>query len=169
MKMHMITNAEWNCLADLTDGDDTIMHWGAMYSLVADVEDQYLLGPRRCAIRGNLSARHWNRDNIATRSRDIGFRPTIEDPGPSILPPNIPDGSIVVIGALFMGGKPVRIPQKPTREGDITDYVPGAVLRIKAPLDDPAYMVTGIKHGSRVYVDRCLLRNISQKDIKIKD
>lgn len=165
MKMRIITNEEYDWLADLAHNDDAIMHWENMHSYVNDIKNAYHLSSSARVVRGYGSARFWNYYNATYRFSHVGFRPAIEDLPSDILPSDIPNGSIVVVGTLFMGGKPVRIPQDPTDKGDIMDYVPGTALFLKEALEDPIYMVTGIKDNSRVYVDRCLLKNISYEDI----
>ncbi len=64
-----------------------------------------------------------------------------------------------------MDSKPVKVPQSPTRNGDIPDYIPGAKLEMREALDDPSYQVQAIKAGDVLIADRVLLKNISWDDI----
>ena len=60
----------------------------------------------------------------------------------------------------------MRIPQNPTDDGDIPDYVPGTTLELRETLEDPAYQVQAIRVGSVLIADRVLLKNISWNDIQ---
>jgi len=96
----------------------------------------------------------------------VGFRPAFEVLSNDALPVDITDGDVVVIGTLYMDGKPVRVPEYPIWDGDIEEYIPDAKLELRAALDDPAYQVKGIKAGDVFICDCCLLENISYDDIE---
>lgn len=166
MKMRIPTNKEYDKLVKVTGGADEKMHWVDMFSLVNDAEDEYNIPASTRAVRGCHSARYWGNYHATNRYVRVGFRPAIEGLDPDILTSDIKDGDSMVIGTLYMGGTPVKIPTNPTYGGDIQAYIPGTHLRMEAPLDDPAYQVTGIRDGDKVYVDRTLLNMISYEDIE---
>lgn len=166
MNMRIITDTEWNRLVDLTGGNNAKMHWEKMFSWVNDSKNRYNMMALYRAVRGYYPARYWSSSTATNRDVAVGFRPAIEGLDPDILTSDIKDGDSMVIGTLYMGGTPVKIPTNPTYGGDIQAYIPGTHLRMEAPLDDPAYQVTGIRDGDKVYVDRTLLNMISYEDIE---
>lgn len=159
MKMRIPTNQEYDKLVALTDGANEKMHWERIFSWVNDTENEFrLVSPNR-AVRGYPSARYWIDSRAEDRDMSIGFRPAVEG--------LTSEGELCVIGTLYMDEKPVKVPQNPTNVGDIVDYIPGAKLEIREPLDDPDYQVTGFHLGNGVFVaDRVLLKNISYADIE---
>ena len=92
----------------------------------------------------------------------VGFRPAFEVLHPD---PLTPDGTIITVGPLYMDGKPVKVPQNPTQNGDVSDYIPGAKLEMREALDDPSYQVKAIKVGDVLVADRVLLKNLSWDDL----
>jgi hypothetical protein len=158
-KMRLPTCEEWDRLVDITNGDDNWMHWNDMHSWCQDVAS--VLASRR-AVRGWVSARRRNDRYATTRNAHLGFRPVVEILNPD---PLTPDGTIVTVGTLYMDSKPVKVPQSPTRNGDIPDYIPGAKLEMREALNDPSYQVQAIKAGDVLIADRVLLKNISWDDI----
>lgn len=165
MDMRIMLDSEWNWLVDLTDGDDAKIHWHNMFSWVDDPENKRVL-PMTCRVyRGHKSARYWDFNSASYQRTDLGFRPVCI-PTSKTLFPEIKEGGSTVIGTLYMGGKPVKVPQVPTQKGDITNYTPGFSLEMREPLEDPAYQVTGIRVGKVFIADRCLLKCISYEDIE---
>ena len=164
--MRIPTDQEWDLLMDVTHEDDSLSHWNKMFSWVNDKENKYDL-PASCrAVRGYSSARLWYNYFASNLYVGVGFRPAV-DLEPGALSSDIRDGESVVIGTLYMDGKPVRVPQRPIWDGDITDYIPGAKLEMRPALDDPAYQVTAIMVDDGVAVaDRNLLKCISYEDLK---
>ena len=164
--MRIPTDQEWDLLMDVTHEDDSLSHWNKMFSWVNDKENKYDL-PASCrAVRGYSSARLWYNYFASNLYVGVGFRPAV-DLEPGALSSDIRDGESVVIGTLYMDGKPVRVPQRPIWDGDITDYIPGAKLEMRPALDDPAYQVTAIMVDVGVAVaDRNLLKCISYVDIE---
>ena len=158
-KMRLPTCEEYDLLATTTKEDNDTMHWSHMYSWC---QDEYPGSMSTRAVRGWVSARCWGSNGATNRNVDVGFRPTFEVLHPD---PLTPDGTIITVGTLYMDGKPVRVPQNPTRDGDIPNYIPGASLEMREALDDPDYQVQAIKAGDVLIVDRILLKNISWEDL----
>ena len=67
-----------------------------------------------------------------------------------------------------MDDQPVKVPVNPTEDGDIPDYIPGAKLKLGAPIQDAAYQVQAIKVGNVLIADRVLLKNISWNDLHMQ-
>ncbi len=161
-KMRIPTDEEYDRLVEVTGGDNDKMHWDHMASWVNDersVDNKYQTG------RGYRSARLWRRTSASSRILTLGFRPAFDALHSDALALDLKDGDSVIIGTLYMDGKPVKVPQDPTWKGDITIYIPGAILEIQEALDDPAYQVRAIKTGNVLVCDRCLLKWISYTDI----
>jgi len=157
MTIHLITPDEYDRLIELTGGDDDIMHWGQMGTWLSDLEDG-----RFAAYAGMASPSDQHMEFMYRRANCIGLRLTVDG-----LPTEIqavPDGQLIAIGTLYMEGKPVRVPQAPRASGDITNYHSFPIL-MREPLEDPDYMVLGVKDGDKAYTDRCLLKRISYNDI----
>lgn len=159
-KMRLPTCAEYDLLAYAAKEDNNIMHWRDIFSWCQDADPNWV---SYRAVRGFYSARHWSHYSATNRNVYVGFRPTFEFPDPDILGP---DGAIVMVGTLYMNGKPVKVPQHPVWNGDIPNYVPGAKLELQEALDAPAYQVKAIRVGNVLIADRVLLKNISWNDCK---
>ena len=151
LKMRLPTCTEYNLLADTVKEDNGVMHWKGIYSWCQDADPN--LASKR-AVRGYLSARFWSNDSATTRNALVGFRPAFEVLHPD---PLTPDGTIITVGTLYMDGKPVKVPQNPTQNGDVSDYIPGAKLEMREALDDPSYQVKAIKADDVLVADRVLL------------
>ena len=165
MKMRVPTNKEYIELLRLTGNNDRKMHWTDIYSWVDDTENNYNLDPSCRALRGYYSARYWGDTSASFRSVRLGFRPACEL-GIDALPSDTKERDTIVIGTLYMGGRPVKVPQDPTYNGDIVNYIPDSKLEMRPPLDDVAYQVTGFCVSNGIVVaDRVLLKNISYNDI----
>lgn len=118
------------------------------------------------AVRGCYLGRLWYDYSAMYQSVHVGFRPAF-DLEPDALPPDFKDGETVIVGTLFMGDAPVRVPQNPTWKGNIITYTPDAKLEIRPALDDSAYQVTAIMVDVGVAVaDRNLLKFISYVDLE---
>lgn len=165
--MRIPTDQEYDRLIEATGGNNSLMHGDWMYSWVNDKNDKYKLLASARAARGYGVVHRWaHYYTAAYRSVSVGFRPAF-DLTVDALPYDIQDGDKLIIGTLYMNGKPVHVPQELTEDGDIVDYVPGEKLEMRPALEDPAYQVTGIFVGSGVLVaDRILLKNISYLDIE---
>lgn len=157
LSMRLPTCREYDELVDITGGSNGIMHWEKMFSWCKNGNPGDS-SPR--AGRGYSSALNWFGFEAMYRSVDVGFRPAFDKPNS-----NISDGTLTTVGTLYMDGKPVKIPQNPTRDGDVLDYIPGAKLKFRKALNDAAYQVKAIKIGDVLIADRVLLRSISWNDL----
>ena len=166
MKMRISTTREWDKLMDAVQGDNDRANWERIFSWVHDLnfEETY---PSCRANRGYYLARAWSFNGAFTRHASVGFRPAFDVLETEALASGLQNGDSMVIGTLYMGNEPVKVPQNPVYNGDIADYVPGAKLEMREALADPAYQVTAIMVGDVLIADRCLLRNISYNDIQV--
>ena len=157
LNMRLPTCREYDALVDATGGSNSIMHWEKMLSWCqnADPDDS---SPRTA--RGYSSALNWFIFDAMYRYADVGFRPAFDN-----LNPDVPGGTLTTVGTLYMDGKPVKVPQSPTRNGDVLDFIPGAKLEFRKALNDAAYQVRAIKVGDVLIADRVLLRSISWVDL----
>lgn len=158
--MRLPTCAELNYLADVVDEGNDAMHWKDMFFWCQDMG--YGFGPAFRVVQGYLSARYWHHYSASRRLVHVGFRPVLDTLAADILGP---DGSIITVGTLYMDGQPVKVPTIPDLNGDIPDYIPGAKLELRAPIQDAAYQVKAIKAGNVLIADRVLLKNISWEDL----
>lgn len=169
VKMRIPTNKEWDELVEVTGGDDNKMHWKEMLSWVNDTEGKYHLSPIHRAGCGYYSARHFIHylaSSPVDRYGDCGFRPAFENLKPDTLVSDIKKGDVVTVGTLYVNGKPVKVPQNPTWNGDIVHYGFDATLEMREALNDPAFQVKGIYIGNGIYIaDRVLLQYISYKEV----
>lgn len=165
MKIRVPFDREWDNLVDLTGGDNAKIHWERMFSWVNDPENKRNLPPAYRAYCGYFSARIWSLDSASHRSVCLGFRPACI-PASDTLISEIKEGENAIIGTLFMDGRPVKVPQNPTLNGDIEDYIHGAKLEMREALPAPAYQVTGIRVGDAFIADRCLLKYISYEEVE---
>ena len=166
--MRLPTRKEWDRLADIVDERNDIMHWQNIFSWCEDADSDWAsirAARGYCLVRGYRPARHWNYYYATTRHASVGFRPVVEIQAPDILGP---DGTIVMVGTLYMDDQPVKVPVNPTEDGDIPDYIPGAKLKLGAPIQDAAYQVQAIKVGNVLIADRVLLKNISWNDLHMQ-
>ena len=152
------TDEEWDAFMDVTDENNDLANWRDMLSwtLNADKPASYR------AVRGYYSARYWDPDTATYRSVSVGFRPAFE----SLSSDRLEDGQCIIVGTLYMDGKPVPVPKSPVCDGDIMDYIPGATLEMREALDDPDFQVQAIKVGNVLVCDRNLLKMISWADIE---
>lgn len=165
MEIRLMTTDEYDRMVNFTGGDNALMHWERMGSWVHDVWGIFERPSEEQVHRGYSDAKGWGHQHITARSILTGFRPTVTKIPLDIVPACLPNGQLVVVGTLYMNDTPVPVPQRPTVCGDIIHYIPGATLSMGPPIEDPLYMVTGFKRDDAVYIDRCLLDNISYVDI----
>lgn len=166
MKIRIPTNEEHDRMALLTRGQNEVMHWRNMLSWTnADFnEDTRRLVPTHCQIlRGLLSSGYMSYGGTSLRSSFTGFRPAV---CLDFLCSNIPEGKLAIIGTLYMDGKPVKVPDAQNIALTTTMYQPHAKLEMREALDDPAYLVFGIRVGDVFIADRPLVCHISYEDIE---
>lgn len=161
MKMRIPTNEEWNKFMDIVCEDNSRSHWKGMFSWISDSDF-----PAYRAFRGCYSTRCQDWRYASHRDVHLGFRPAIDILETEARVSSFRDGDTVIIGTLYMRSNPVKVPQTPTYDGDIADYILGAKLEMREALVDPAYQVPAIKVGNVLIADRCLVRNISYSDIQ---
>lgn len=155
--MRLPMSCEYDKLLAVSGASNTIIHWKDIFSWCQDISPKT---PWTRVIRGFDAADTADLDNAWTQDGLVGFRPAFE------LSENsennlLPDGEIITVGTLFMDGTPVKIPENPTRKGDITRYIPNAKLEIRPAIDNPNYHIRAIKTGNVYISDRVLLKNIS--------
>ena len=163
--MRIPTDQEYERLMDVTQEENVIARWEKMFSWVNDTNDRYRMSASTRAARGYFSARNCRNVTAAYQSVFVGFRPVVELTADA-LPPDTQDGEAVIVGTLYMDGVPVLVPQKPTWDGDIADYISGAKLEMRPALENPAYQVTAIRVGNVLVADRNLLKFISYNDLE---
>ncbi len=155
---------EWGALMDVVHGSDRRSHWRYMYSWCLNKEADWKVDPvRRFQVCGGREAFYYGHCHAEFRMAHVGFRPVFDVTGIDTL---IPNGALVAAATLYMNGVPVKVPQNPTEDGDVQDYIPGARLEFRPALKDPAYMVQTIKVGDILIADRALLKNISWDDLQ---
>ena len=156
------TKREHDQLIKVTGGDNAKMHWFRIFSWANDTESEYGLNMPERALRGYASYHYWDWLHASRRYASLGFRPACDLASEAMETENEP----IVMGTLYMGGEPVKVPKNPTRNGDITAYIPGAKLEMREPLPIPDYQVMGYRVGNAAIADRCLLNMISYEDIE---
>ena len=157
--MRLPTRPELSTMAHVVNGMDSIMHWEFIFSWCKES----VLGWEDLRMtHGWMSACYWSNSPKSSRIDSLGFRPTFEALDTDTMEV---DGAFFVVGTLYMNGQPVRIPQTPTWDGDITNYEPDAKLELRKALDSPDYQVRAIKAGEVLIADRVLLKNISWEDL----
>lgn len=146
-----------------------IFHWHNMRSWC---QDQY--GPSYRVVRGFYSAGDWDIDEVNDRYSAIGFRPVLRPLDPDTLKPDaslledIPDGSRFALASLYLDGKLVDAPKKPTYEGDIANWVFGKEITFGDRHKNPRYWLHVIKHRDLLWLDRNILKTISWKDLAVQ-
>ena len=94
-------------------------------------------------------------------SRMIGFRPAFPLPHQ-----NLKDGDRIPVATLYMNDEPVRIADDPTWDGDIADYIAGAKLEFRGPVQNSLFDIMAIKAGNAMIADRVILQNVSWADLE---
>ena len=161
LNMRLPTCREYDELVDITSGSNSIMHWEKMFSWCKNGNPGDS-SPR--AGRGYSSALNWFGFEAMYRSVDVGFRPAFDKPNS-----NISDGTLTTVGTLYMDGKPVKVPQNPTRDGDVLDYIPGAKLKFRKALNDAAYQVKAIKIGDVLIAEEIVEALTSKPNLSSKE
>lgn len=149
IKMRIPTDQEWDQLVKVVRGKDEIAHWRDMGFWVEKFGEEITpelqefhrnLGQEYQANRGFATAAACHYSPAYRRIVDIGFRPAF-DFLPGIQPSDVPEGSVIPAGTLYMNGKPVKVPQNPVYFGDIWPYGPATKLAFGPAEKDPAYVV----------------------------
>lgn len=167
LSMRIPTDQEYDLLMDATHEDDSLSHWKKIFSWVNDKDNKYKFSAAwDRVVRGCFLPRCWCGSSDTNQNAIVGFRPAFTMAADALLS-GIQNKGPFILGTLYMGGTPVRVPKAPTHDGDIADYIPGTKLELKDAISDPAYQVTAIKVADGVFVaDRVLLKCISYLDIK---
>ena len=79
----------------------------------------------------------------------VGFRPVFEIASPN----EIPDGTIAPIATLYMGNRPIKVPNNPICVGDIPEYVPGSGLEFLPTVENPDYQIQAIKGSQELFFE----------------
>lgn len=165
MQLRIPSDKEYKALVSVTGGDNSKMHWDKILSMLEDTENEYDIPTGYEGGRGFSTDLSWFYHFKTDRNATSGFRPAVEVI-PSSIPSDIIEGMSCVIGTLYMAGQPVKVPQIPTWDGDIQNYVPCAKLEMRESLEDPTFQVIGIYLGNGVFVaDRVMLHHISHLDV----
>lgn len=162
VRMRNIASNEYNKLCDVTDEDNDIMHWGIIYSITDTVQDEAYH-----KASGYCSAKDTKEIFEVSYSENYGFRPAFEASHLNDCA-GLKAGSVVVMGTLYVGNDPIKVPTIPVWKGNITDYTknylqhdsPAFILR--TALNDPDYQMRAVYVGNGLFIcDRCMLSNIS--------
>lgn len=138
---------------------------------------------------------YWSATSPLYRRFNLGYRPILRplnpetmEPDPSLLA-NVPDGTVLSMGTLFMNETPLDVPRHPgiTKEDghaanekgrwmshkkfvallwqnvDVPDYIAGAQLRLGDSVSSK--QIPWVKCGDFLIADRNLLKNISWTDL----
>lgn len=168
VKLRNITSDEYDLLCDATNEDDNIMHWNKMWSITQTFSSDAM---SYCVVRGCGPARDALDIGVSKSGSGAGFRPAFEALEPDTDCADLSVGDVVVVGTLYVGENPVRVPAKPFHGGDVTAYdedgdgfTPKIIL--DTALDDPGYQVKAVYVGNGVFVcDRVMLNWISAEAI----
>ena len=161
-KIRIPTTDEWRKLVDVTHGNNSYMHWQKMFSWCQDNTSEVMDMLPCHPICGYDTADQCVGKAADTRDTSIGFRPAFEADGLDALP----NGILVTVGTLYMGGNLVRVPKNPIWAGDIRNYEPDSPLEFRDTVADPRYNVKAFKVGDILIADRALLNHISLVDIR---
>lgn len=167
MQIRIPTNQEYDRLVEITDGDNAKMNWRDTFSWVNDEDGKYQLMASDSVLRGCYSDRYWIDYPGSYRREFVGFRPAADVLSIGSMDSDPEEGATIVMGTLYMDGRPIRVSETPVQIGDICQYKPGTSLEMREALDEPAYQVIGICVGNAVVADRVLVNHISYKDIEL--
>jgi len=171
---------EWDAILDALGEENSLLHWSGIWTWcqepvrsVAAEENPIgrFLPVDHSALRGCTAPRGWNVASQDIRANYMGFRPILEPVDPETMTldrarwADVPTGTGMPLGTLYMDDNPLTIPKNPIDTGDIPDYVPGAQLRIGRTLTDPDKQIRVIKCGDIFIADRVLIKNISWADL----
>lgn len=163
-QMRFPTMNEYDKLRRLTDERDDLMHWQNMFSFIT-------YNTRRRDIfvtRGFTGANYGSGDaaNRFYRGEYAGFRPAFTCLDPEKLPADLKLGDVIVIGTLYVNGKPIPVPQEYKANAVCCINTLITKIELRRPLEEPDYAIWGIYIGDDVFVaDRAVLRGISIHEI----
>lgn len=169
--MRIPTDDEWDRLLsvvnrpphvlDLEIGGrlDWLIHWSAAFFWVnASMDDK---SQNRMTIGYHYP--DWRfAVPASSKSNFFRFRPAF-DLAPGALP-DVKNGEMVVVGTLYMGEEPIRVPS--CGEGPANYHRSAASLSIRPALEDPHYQVVALRAGNTLIADKPLLKKISYEDIE---
>lgn len=129
------------------------------------------------------SKENWGVDRSDYRGYGTGFRPLLVPLDPETFRPDldrfgkVPDGTVVQLGTLYMGGKALRNPEDPVASpqpklisgfypGDVPVYEKGAALHIAHTSNDVGEQIRFVVVGGKLISDRVLLGCVSHDDLE---
>ena len=133
--------SEWDSILDDLGEDNGLWHWRDGYFWGQETS-RHLTSPR--AVRGWVSARHWNYHDAALRRVNVGFRPVLEPLAPE---PLISD-ALIGAGLKVCGPNAAIIGQLV----EYTDY--DLVMAPNAGLCLPRKCQWARRDGKRIIIDR---------------
>lgn len=158
--MRTLTSELYDGLGVVTKWDDGLMHWRNMFSWTDDASGRVLSYK---LIRGYFAAMALD-DAVAHDTFEyIGLRPVFEIVDADFCT-SLKVGDVVVMGTLYVGDRPVKVPQHPTYDGDITSYGQNNTSKITLglALEDEGYQMKAVYIGDGLFVcDRVMLNWIS--------
>jgi len=179
LRMRIPTFTEVSALMQITKGAYRSVNWKNIYSWVDDPRFDKRPNVKMCCEYS--SGLYWTCTLASNRLFTVGFRPAFEIE--KSVAASIRDGSTVIVGTLYMGDEPVKVPQQPVTSKDvlgyiavsmsqqpkasrnIAEYIPGSPLKLQDALNDPAYQITAIKAGNVLIAEKVILKLISYNDI----
>lgn len=142
------------------------------YHTILTICQDHMQQDKTCCIGRGYSAVHY-RNTIPTSLRQAihGYRPVLIPLDRNTRQPDyqrlahIRDGTIVVMGMLYMNEKPLHNPKNPVLDGDIPRYIPSSKLHIGDTQKDIDFQIKWIKAGNHLISDRNLVRELSWNDL----
>lgn len=163
--MRNITSDEYELLRSATSGDDNKMHWKDIWSITATAgeyeetsHDTY----------GYLSAEWKSSITMYEHGSTSGLRPAFAVSNSDDYA-DLSVGDVVVMGTLYVGSTPVKVPSTPTKDGDITAYGErnSEKITLGEAQEDTAYQMQAIYVGNGLFVcDRVMLNDLTWKQIE---
>lgn len=171
VKLRNMTSEDYDLLCDATNEDDSLMHWKNMYTITDTIYNKKVSSR---VLRGYVSARNSDFITVSYYSLISGWRATFESMNPSTDCADLSVGDVVVMGTLYVGGEPLKVPTNPVQNsdgGNITAYDKNGFgitskITLETALEDATYQVKAVYVGNGVFVcDRCALNCISWEQI----
>lgn len=174
VKLRNITSDEYDLLCDATNGSNDLMHWNKIYSATDTIYDN---DESIHILRGYFSART-SSNYISESNRGIidGWRPAFEVLTPDTDCSDLSVGDIVIMGTIYVGGTPLKVPTNPVNpdydsSSDMSAYNKNgsgitSKITLGAALEDTAYQMKAVYVGDGLFVcDRCVLNYITWNQI----